>query len=84
MTQADVFRLLASRKTEDRIRGIGLLRRSEDAQKQTLLLKALEDRSHYVAAPAAETVAKFAYFAIPRTTDDSGTVFSRQELAPAA
>src|SRR5215472_10111573 len=52
--------LLASRKTEDRLRGIQMLARNATAEHQALLLKALSDRSNYVAALAAETLGNVA------------------------
>lgn len=52
--------LFNSRRTEDRIRAVQQLARSDDPAKQTLLLKALSDRSNYVAALAAEALCECA------------------------
>ncbi len=51
---------LASKQTEERMRAVGHLRRIADADAQTLLLKTLKDRSHYVGALAAEALAECA------------------------
>ena len=50
-------RLLASGKTEDRVRAVRMLARSGDEDAQRLLLNALKDRSNYVATLAAEALA---------------------------
>jgi HEAT repeat protein len=52
--------LLSSRRTEDRIRAVQQLAGSDDPAKQTLLMKALSDRSNYVAALAAEALSECA------------------------
>ncbi len=52
--------LLNSRRTEDRIRAVQQIARSDEPTKRTLLLKALSDRSHYVAALAAEALCECA------------------------
>lgn len=56
--------LLHSRRTEDRIRAIQQIARSDDPAKPSLLLKALNDRSHYVAALAAEALCDAADFSV--------------------
>ena len=50
--------LLASRKTEDRIKGVSLLRQAEDEQAQPVLLRALHDKASYVATLAAQQLAE--------------------------
>lgn len=56
MTIENLAPLLNSRRTEDRIRAVQQLARSDDPEKQTLLMKALHDRSNYVAALVAEAL----------------------------
>ncbi len=52
--------LLASVKTEDRLRGVRLAARHSDDDAQALLLKALGDRSNFVATHAAQALAECA------------------------
>jgi HEAT repeat protein len=52
--------LLASRRTEDRIRAVHKIARLPDPERQTLLLQALRDRASYVATLAAETLGQCA------------------------
>jgi HEAT repeat protein len=52
--------LLKSRKTEDRVRAVHQIARSDDPAKQALLLEALQDRVNYVAALAAEALGECA------------------------
>src|SRR5579871_4526276 len=53
MRREQVLMLLRSRRTEDRIRAVEALGRSPEPDDIPLLLEALRDRSHYVAALAA-------------------------------
>jgi HEAT repeat protein len=48
--------LLKSKKVEERLRAVRMLRRDGSAGACGLLLKALQDRTHYVAAQAAEAL----------------------------
>lgn len=52
----DIAALLRSKKAEDRIRAVQRLARSEALGRQTLLLEALQDKTNYVAAMAAEAL----------------------------
>ena len=52
--------LLASAKTEDRLRGVRLTARHTDEDAQALLIKALKDRSNFVATHAAQALAECA------------------------
>ena len=52
--------LLASRKVEDRIRAISFILKLPQAEQQSLLLRALQDKTNYVASLAAEALGQFA------------------------
>lgn len=54
--ETDVASRLRSKRTEERITAVKQIARSDGPQKQALLLRALEDSSHYVAALAAEAL----------------------------
>lgn len=54
MDAFEIACLLASRRVEDRIRGVGLTERLPEAAQRELLLRALEDKTNYVAAEAAQ------------------------------
>ncbi len=54
MYATEIASLLTSRKVEDRIRGVGMTDRLPDDTRRTLLLRALEDKTNYVAAEAAQ------------------------------
>jgi HEAT repeat protein len=56
----EIASLLASRRTEDRIRAVHRIARMPDPERQTLLLQALQDRASYVATLAAETLGQCA------------------------
>jgi HEAT repeat protein len=56
----EIAALLASRRTEDRIRAVHRIARMPDPERQTLLLQALQDRASYVATLAAETLGQCA------------------------
>ncbi len=54
MNQADIQKLLKSRKTEERIRAVGYLDTLPETERVPLLLATLDDSSKFVAAMAAE------------------------------
>jgi HEAT repeat protein len=54
MNATEVATLLASRQVEDRIRGVGLAGRLPETPRRELLLRALLDKTNYVAAEAAK------------------------------
>ena len=54
MHPTEIAELLASRRVEDRIRAVGLTDRLPDAPRRALLLRALADKTNYVAAEAAK------------------------------
>ncbi|MDQ2686737.1 MAG: hypothetical protein M3Y28_02605 [Armatimonadota bacterium] len=56
MDEAELKERLQSKRTEERIEAVKQLIKSELSDKQALLLKALEDRSTYVASLAAEAL----------------------------
>ncbi len=56
MTFDEIGELLASRRVEDRLRGVGLASRLTDAEGRELLLRALLDKTNYVAAEAAKAL----------------------------
>src|SRR5579872_5929954 len=60
MRREQVLMLLRSRRTEDRIRAVEALGRSPEPDDLPLLLEALRDRSHYVAALAATALSETA------------------------
>lgn len=60
MTAESVSQLLGSKRTEDRIRAVGRAARLPEPERQALLLKALHDRSNYVATQAAEALSQCA------------------------
>jgi HEAT repeat protein len=54
MYRTQIAALLDSRRVEDRIRGVGLTDRLPDETRRELLLRALGDKTNYVAAEAAK------------------------------
>jgi HEAT repeat protein len=60
LNDSEIEQLLASRRTEDRIRAVNLLRAHSGPRLQELLLRALKDRSSYVATTAAEILGEYA------------------------
>lgn len=53
---SDLRQLLKSRDTQDRVRAVRTIARADAADRAALLVSALADRSHYVAAMAAEAL----------------------------
>lgn len=60
MEAADVSALLSSRRVEDRMRAVSLTDRLPETAQRELLLRAMEDKSNYVAAEAAKLLGECA------------------------
>lgn len=60
MEKAELSRLLASRSVTERIQAVQFLVQRADASHQDLLLRALSDKSNYVASRAAEALGRIA------------------------
>ena len=57
MHATEIAALLGSRRAEDRICAVGLMPRVPEAERRELLLRALQDKTNYVAAEAAKQLA---------------------------
>ncbi|MCW3095846.1 MAG: hypothetical protein JWL77_1464 [Chthonomonadaceae bacterium] len=60
MYATEINRLLSSRHVEDRIRAVGMTERLPEEMQCELLLRALEDKTNYVAAEAAKRLGECA------------------------
>lgn len=61
-TLANALKLLASRVTQDRLQGLHLAKKLPTPHRQTALLKALNDKTNYIASLAAQSLADCATF----------------------